>query len=148
MSSTDDRKPQPPNLDLIELVQAARRVYDAEAQPSHVHGVYWIEASREGDGPGPTPRAGSWIIETNAGAIDELWSVISAATREGVLGYKARVLTAPRTGGPAGEQREIHVVTYDANDAADVERVRAALAALGIHAGLRYQRAQSSPAAE
>jgi hypothetical protein len=142
MSVDDHPKPQPPNLDLIALVQAARRVYDAETQPSQVHGVYWIEASRETEGPGPTPRAGAWVIETKAAVMDALWAAISAATRAGVLGYKARALTAPRVGGPASDQREIHVVTYDAEDTADVERVRVSLAALGVESGVHYQRAQ------
>jgi outer membrane protein TolC len=129
----------PPDLDLIARVQAARRQFDAVAQPSQVHAVYWIEASRETDGPGPTPRAGAWVIGTTSAEIDGLWARIRAATREGALGYKARALTAPRTGGPANSQREIHVVTYDADDTADVERVRAALVGLGVMP-VRYAR--------
>lgn len=136
----DNSGAQLPNLDLIALVQAARKTYDAGAQPSQVHAVYWIEADREADGPGPTARAGSWVIETNAGEIDGLWAIIRKATREGTLGYKARALTAPRTGGPASPRREIHVVTHDADDKADVERVRAALEALGIQAQMAYHR--------
>jgi hypothetical protein len=130
---------RPPDLDLIARVQAARRQFDAEAQPSQVHGVYWIEASRETEGPGPTPRAGAWVIETAADTLDALWATIRTATREGALGYKARALTASRSGGPASAQREIRVVTYDAEDAADVERVRAALAGLGVTPA-RYER--------
>mgnify|MGYP001256775263 CR=1 FL=1 len=146
--SGDERGAQPPNLDLIALVQAARKAYDAGAQPSQVQAVYWIEADREADGPGPTARAGSWVLEPSAGEVDGLWAIIRAATREGALGYKARVLTAPRTGGPASPRREIHIVTYDADDTADVERVRAALAALGIQAPMTYQRNKPASGAD
>lgn len=141
MSKPDDEhKPGPPNLDLIQMVQAARLAHDAEVLPSQVHAVYWLEVKRETPGPGPTRRAGQWIIETTAGEIDALWLTVRAATRDGRLGAKCRALTAPRAGVQNTDQREIHVATYDADDAADVERVRAALAELGITDGLHYER--------
>lgn len=138
--TTPPNKPAPPDLDLIQRVQAARLAYDAGVLPSQVHGVYWLEVEREAPGPGPTPRAGRWIIETTAAAVDALWVTIRAATQDGRLGYKAKVTTAPRAGGTGRDQREIHVVTVDAGDAADVERVRLALAALGLTEMLRYER--------
>jgi hypothetical protein len=140
---TDDpRKPSPPNLDLIQMVQAARLAHDAEVLPSQVHGVYWLEVKRATPGPGPTARAGQWIIETTAAEQDALWVLVRDATREGRLGYKAKATTGPRASGDDREQREIHAVTHDADDAADVERVRAALEALGIGEPLRYERAR------
>ena len=87
--SDDPPKPTPPNLDLIQMVQAARLAHDAGVLPSQVQGVYWLEVKRETAGPDPTSRAGRWVIETTA-------------------------------------------------DAADIERVRAALVALGVSGPLRY----------
>lgn len=138
---TDDpRKPAPPNLDLIQMVQAARLAHDADVLPSQVHGVYWLEVKRETPGPGPTSRAGRWVIETTAAEIDALWVLIRTATRDGRLGYKAKATTSARAGGTDIDQREIHVATCDADDAADVERVRLALTALGVTESLRYDR--------
>ncbi|MBL8146537.1 MAG: DUF1917 domain-containing protein [Anaerolineae bacterium] len=131
------QKPAPPNLDLIQLVQAARLAYDADVLPSQVNGVYWLEVKRETPGPGPTSRAGAWVIETTAGEVDALWVLVRAATRDGRLGYKAKAATAARAG---GGQREIHVAAYDTEDSADVERVRMALVALGVTGPLRYDR--------
>jgi len=138
--SDDPHKPAPPNLDLIQMVQAARLAHDADVLPSQVLGVYWLEVKRESPGPGPTPRAGRWVIETTAGEADALWVLIRAATRDGRLGYKAKAATAARAGGIDRDQREIHIETVDADDAADVERVRVALETLGV-AKARYDRA-------
>lgn len=134
---SDPKKPAPPNLDLIQMVQAARLAHDAEVLPSQVHGVYWLEVKRETPGPDPASRAGVWVIETTAAEADALWIAVRAATRDGRLGYKAKAATAARTG---GDQREIHAATVDADDAADVERVRVALLALGVTGALRYER--------
>ena len=144
--SSDPKKPAPPNLDLIQMVQAARLAHDAQALPSQMHGVYWLEVKRETPGPGPTARAGQWIIETTASEQDVLWVTIRAATRAGQLGYKAKATTGPRAGHDDRDQREIHVVTYDADDATDVQRVRAALETLGISGPLRYERARNATA--
>ena len=135
----DSGKPQPPNHDLIRKVQAARLAHDADVLPSQVRAVYWLEVKRETPGPGPTARAGQWVIETTAAEQDALWLIVREATRQGKLGYKAKATTGPRA--EDREQREIHVVTYDADDTADVERVRAALEALGMPGPLRYTRA-------
>ncbi len=126
-----------PDMELINRVQQARMAHDAEAVPSQAAGVYWIEAKRQAAGPGPTPRAGHWRIVTTAAEVDLLWARIKAATEAGLLGYKAKVTTASRSG--QADEREIHVVTYDADDGADVARVRAALMALGIREKLAYQ---------
>ncbi len=48
---TDDS----PNLDLIRMVQQARMAHDAQAKPSQVAAVYWIEAKPLAeDSPAPT----------------------------------------------------------------------------------------------
>jgi hypothetical protein len=136
-------KPEPPNLDLIGMVQAARRQFDADAQPSQVGAVYWIEAHRATAGAEPTPRAGQWLIETTAAVVDTLWAQIKAATQTGQLGYKSKVATTPRELGTDRADRRICVVTYDADDLADVERVRAALEALDVPMPLTYERLQN-----
>ena len=110
--------------------------HDQQAQPSQISGVYWIEA-RAPSGPGPTPRAGYWRILTTLDQVDALWAQIKAATEAGTLGYKSKVATASRDAHSVS--RVIHVLTYDASDQADVERVRAALEALRIAGDLSYQ---------
>jgi hypothetical protein len=124
-------------MELIFRVQQARMAHDAEAIPSQATGVYWIEAKRKGDGPGPTPRAGHWRIVTTVSEVDALWAKIKAATEAGQLGYKSKVTTVSRSGQP--DEREIHVVTYDADDQADVARIRAALQNLGITERAAYK---------
>jgi hypothetical protein len=141
----NDNETQPPNLNLIQMVQRARMQNDATALPSRANAGYWIEAKRKSDGPGPTPRAGHWVIPTTLDAIDELWTKIRAATEAGQLGYKARVSTRPPRD-PKGPQtaptndRVIYVCTYDACDGEDVGRVQAGLARLGVKESFEYQR--------
>lgn len=129
---------QKPNFNLINLVQQARMQHDAEATPSQVSGVYWIEAKCAVDTPGPTPRAGYWRVQTTLDSVDALWAGIKAATEAGQLGYKSKVATASRDG--QMNTRVIHVMTYDADDAADVERVRAALESLGMPDEIAYHK--------
>lgn len=121
-----------PDLDLIALVQRARMQHDADAQPSQIPAVYWIEAKFQAGKPLPTPRAGYFLIRTTLQAVDALWAQIRGATEGGVLGYKSKVSTASRGVGRDADDREIRVQTYDADDGADVERVRAALIDLGV----------------
>jgi hypothetical protein len=102
--------------------------------------VYWIEAKREVEGAAPTPRAGRWVIRTTVREVDALWERIKAATREGKLGYKAKVSTSSRDLGKDRDDRVIHVVTYDAEDARDVARVREALRELGVSENIQYER--------
>jgi len=120
-----------PNLDLIRMVQQARMAHDAQAKPSQVNAVYWIEAKPLAeDAPAPTPRAGEFLIETNVEAIDALWDKIREATQRGVLGYKSKAATVSRTDDPRA--RLIVVRTVDADDEHDRARVRDALADIGI----------------
>jgi len=128
--------PNQPNLDLIGMVQRARMEHDAEAQPSRVSAVYWIEAKRQTDGAAPTLRAGHWLIRTDLREVDAQWAKIKAATTGGSLGYKSKVATAGRA---RADERVIHVMTYDADDSADVARVRAALIDLGFGGNLVYE---------
>lgn len=118
-----------PDLDLIRRVQQARAEHDAQAQPSQIAAVYWIEAKRQVAGSPPTSRAGFWLIRTTLLEVDAYWAVIKTATESGDLGYKSKVATAGRR---QPNERVIHVMTCDAADAADVARVGDALRALGF----------------
>ena len=118
-----------PNLDLINLVQRARMAHDADAKPSQVAAVYWIEAKPRESAPAPTSRAGHWLIRASITDVDAVWAAVKAATERGELGYKSKVATASRH---RANERLIYAMTYDADDAADVQRVGDALRALGL----------------
>jgi Domain of unknown function (DUF1917) len=130
-----DSKPQPPNLDLIGMVQQARMLHDSEAIPSQVAAVYWIESKPRDAKHAPTSAAGYWLIETDVANVDAVWAQVKAATERGELGYKSKVSTASRSGN--ANERVIYACTVDAGDAADIKRVAEALATLGI-APTRY----------
>jgi len=129
----DDRQPQPINLDLIEMVQRARMMHDEDARPSDYAAVYWIEAKRgAGDYPAPTANAGEWRVRLTVETVDAVWERVKEATVAGKLGYKSKVSTRPAAGQADPDERLICARTYDARDADDVERVRAALQAIGL----------------
>lgn len=134
-----DSPPEKPNLDLIQMVQRARMMHDAEATPSAAGGVYWIEAKAPNSANAPTARAGSWRVTVPAAQVDSLWATIKQATEADKLGYKSKVSTAP---GPdqRADTRILLVCTYNADDTADVERVRQTLQTLGIQPDEPYQR--------
>ena len=79
--------------------------------------------------------AGYWLIRVTLATVDAAWAKIKAATEAGKLGYKSKVATI---GYSSADERVIHVMTYDANDAADVARVGDALRELG-YSDLRYE---------
>ncbi len=129
----DDRQPQQMNLDLIEMVQRARMMHDEDARPSDYAAVYWIEAKRgAGDYPAPTANAGEWRVRLTVETVDAVWEMVKEATVAGKLGYKSKVSTRPAAGQADPDERLICARTYDARDADDVERVRAALQAIGL----------------
>lgn len=134
----DDKQPQVPNLDLIQMVQRARMQHDSDAVPSEVAAVYWIECKPDVPVAPPTPRAGAWVIEVDLADVDVVWETVKQATRAGRLGYKSKVSTASRKGERDSTRRVILVCTADRTDAADCARVRGALEALGL-APLRYE---------
>ena len=134
-STQDDQ----PDLNLIEMVQRARRQHDAQTRPGNVAAVYSIEARCEGaDCQQPTPRAGQWVMDTTIAAVDEQWEIIRQATVDGKLGYKSKVSTAPRSA--KIDSRTIAVRTYNADDAADVQRVLEQLKALNLPGEWHYER--------
>jgi hypothetical protein len=126
------------NLDLIQMVQQARRQHDQAAIPSQASGVYWIEA-RCTAMPALSARTGEWRIATTLAQVDQHWETIRKATEANQLGYKAKVSTTPAQGQAQREQRMICIRTYDADDLADVERIRQTLEQLGFSA-MRYVR--------
>jgi hypothetical protein len=134
---TDDNNAPKLDLGLIQMVQRARMMNDANAKPSEVSAVYWIEA--KAPDPNPTSRAGKWIVPTTVDVVDALWAKVKAATEGGELGYKAKVSTAPGKEQGHASARLLHVRVADSDAAADVERVRAALEALGV-TDMRYER--------
>ena len=97
--------------------------HDAQAQPSQMAAVYWIEA--KAPNAAPTAPAGYWLIRTDLSRVDADWAVIKAATEAGTLGYKAKVATASRV---SPDERVIHVLMA----ADDAQRVGDALRALGF----------------
>ena len=137
---SDDYKPQPPNLDLIHMVQNARMLHDDEAVPSQVSSVYWIECKRQVDGPAPTARCGEFRVMTRVQDVDELWARIKMATHAGELGYKSKVSTRSAADKQHPDARLICVRTYDAGDSPGLARIEAKLRDLGIDGELPYVR--------
>lgn len=122
-----------PNLDLINMVQNARMMHDQTARPSDYSSVYWIEAKRQqGDYPAATPNTGEWRITIHMDAVDEIWEKVKQATNEGKLGYKSKVSTRPAAGQTKPEERLLCIRTYNADDAADIERVKQELIHMGM----------------
>ncbi|MBC7869967.1 MAG: DUF1917 domain-containing protein [Chitinophagaceae bacterium] len=130
-------KNDPPNLDLIGMVQQARMQHDADVLPSQVNAVYWIESKPEQTTQQPTVRAGAFVLQTDIGGVDALWLKIRAATRAGKLGYKSKVSTASPSSDP--NARIVRVLTYDSADSADIERIRAALDEIGLKEVIVYE---------
>lgn len=134
----NDKNNPPLNLDLIQMVQQARMEHDKEAIPSKMTGIYWIECKRpEGDYPALTARTGEWRFTCELSEVDALWLKIKAATVAAKLGHKSKVSTISPNAD--AQTRLICVRTYDADDSADVERVRLSLIELGI-SEMQYQR--------
>jgi hypothetical protein len=132
----NDNKGDPHNLDIIRMVQKARMMHDKEAVPSKMTGIYWIECKRE-EHPTITPRTGEFRVTTTLAEVDALWAKIKEATETGKLGYKSKVSTVSPD--KDANHRLICVRSYDADDSADVERIRLALEGMGL-SEMVYQR--------
>lgn len=140
---SDDNKPL--NLDLINMVQNARMMHDQTARPSDYSAVYWIESKRKaGDYPALTPNAGEWRVKLNVKNVDAVWEQVKQATENGDLGYKSKVSTRPAARQTHPDERLLCVRTYNADDTADVERVKHALLEMGLDEGLCYNRDKES----
>ena len=141
-----DNKPHKLDMDLINMVQNARMMHDADAVPSKVPAVYWIECKNPSPRHSPT-RPGEFRISTTLDEVDAQWKIIKQATESGELGYKSKVSTAPTDGTPHGTQRMICVRTYDADDADDLQRIESKLSELGFE-NLTYERDTKKPRTE
>lgn len=120
---------EPPDLDLIQLVQRARMAHDDRARPSQISGAYWLEAkAAPGAVAGPTVRAAALRADCDLADVDAVWDLLRAATQAGRLGYKAKVATAAREA--ATGRRELRVLVADAADATALARVQAELKSL------------------
>lgn len=128
-----------PDLDLIRRVQEARLLHDAQATPSEIGGVYWIEAKPRNIVQLPTAQPGQFVLHTTVQAVDDLWTRIKQATEDGLLGYKSKVSTAPAPGQIDRDARLIVILTYDSADSADVARVRSVLHQLGVKDNLDFK---------
>ena len=131
------------DMDLINMVQQARMMFDSQTKPSDVTAVYWIEVKCQGDDcQKPTARAGQWVLDIDATDADAAWDAIKTATEAGELGYKSKISTASRSGKGA-TSRTIAVRTYDSADAADKQQILKALQGLKLGDDWRYEVDQS-----
>jgi hypothetical protein len=112
-----------------------------KSEPSTEKSLLWLSADRKvGAYPQPTERAGKWQIFTRAAVVDDVWRKIKEAVEEGKLGGIAKVSTArPNPNSPDPATRVICVYTYDADDKADVDRVRSSLRELGFTNKISYK---------
>ena len=135
---SSEKLPSDLDLDLIAMVQNARMLHDADARPSTLAAVYWIEAKRKpGAGTPPTAKAGEWRVQLTAATADAVWEQVKAMTVAGELGYKSKISTRSAAGQVDPDQRLLCVRTDDASDREDRERVARALQAIGL-TGLEY----------
>jgi hypothetical protein len=100
----------------------------------------WL-ASRNPTAPPYDPdRGGKWLLYVDRKNVDDVWQKILTALHEGRLGPSAKVSTAVES--PLSRRKNKHVIcvfTVDADDEADVRRVRSELRTLGFTARLPYK---------
>jgi hypothetical protein len=102
---------------------------------------FLVRAQRSaGNYPEGTERNGKWMIFPPTSDVDEHWARILRALDAGVLGDSAKVATARENPNAIrASEKLICVYTYDADDYADVSRVRQALRAIGYTRKLPYK---------
>jgi hypothetical protein len=112
-----------------------------KSEPSTEESVPWLSAERKvGAYPQPTERAGKSLIFMGAAVVDDVWRKIKQAVEDGKLGGVAKVSTAmPNPNSRNSSTHVICVYTYDADDEADVERVRSSLRDLGLTSKIPYK---------
>ncbi len=101
---------------------------------------WWLWAFRSkkaGSYPDHAERGGKWLIFVSENNAEVVWKKISDATIRGLLGSTAKMSTSAASAGKSG--RVICVYTYDYEDSADVNRVRAALRELGVTGKIPYK---------
>jgi hypothetical protein len=97
---------------------------------------YWLY--QEGS-PGTAPRPGKWLVVIPRELVDLWWDRIRFRVAKAHLGPAAKVSTALRNPDATGPDHVIVVYTGDADDEADVMRVRYELRRLGIDWQLKYK---------
>jgi hypothetical protein len=110
------------------------------ASPSTFDADLWIVAHGPGAGPQAADAGGKWLLFVDRENIDEVWAKVRQSVEAGLLGSSAKVSTAlpnPMTRKP--EKHVICVYTVDAEDEADVRRVREHLRTLGFEAPIAYK---------
>lgn len=110
--------------------------------PSTTIDYYWIYAIREVevDNYPKSINPGKWLIFEDISAIDELWSKIKKATKDGKLGPSSKVATAkPNPNATNSNIKVICVYTSDWTDKADVMKIREELRKLGIEKKIPYK---------
>jgi hypothetical protein len=126
---------------MARIIRRRVRLPFADRKPSEVTNWPWVYAQRKvGDSPAATERCGKWLIFVPVAEVDAVWERIKTATEAGLLGDASKVATAmpnPRAADP--KKRVIRVYTYDADEVADVRRVRDQLRLLGFVRAPRVQ---------
>ncbi len=133
-------------IDKDKLARASRLLHEmarrfANANPSEVVQIPWIFAERKnGKYPADTVRTGKWLVFVDAEELDDTWRTIKAATEQGKLGSRAKSSTSLRSPHARNPRTKvICVYTYDAEDEADVRRVRVELRRLGVEKKISYK---------
>ena len=118
----------------------------SDRKPSEVVEVYWLYAENESAAyPQATDNSGKWLVFVDAHEVDEVWSAVAKATREGRLGGRSKVATAAPNGfSQDPTKRVICVYTYDWKDVGDVKRVREVLHQLGVNRKIAYKSDEDS----
>jgi hypothetical protein len=113
-----------------------------ESRPSQVRDDPYLHAFPDSPQPAADPSmVGKWMVFAPRSLVDVEWRVVRRATREGRLGSEAKVATRfenPLARNP--DEQPIMIYTRDWRDQADVERVIAALRAIGIDRKAFYKR--------
>jgi hypothetical protein len=115
-------------------------------KPSQVKDRYWVEAVRSDAGGTDLPYSavnidgGKWLIFVPVAKLDRTWVLIAGETLAGRLGPSAKAATVKHNENSADPGvKVICVYTRDADDRADVMRVRARLFELGFTNKLPYK---------
>jgi len=126
----------------LEVARALRilELQDKDLRPSVTHDRPWLHVFRRTKGyPKDTPRSGKCLVFVRRDEVDTAWLHVRDATIAGELGSCAKVATAMPNQFNASGTHVICVYTYDADDAADVGRVRKGLRALGFVKNIPYK---------
>jgi DNA helicase-2/ATP-dependent DNA helicase PcrA len=125
----------------LEEKMGIGRTAPPDARPSQTRDQYWLYAYRNGvKATNAMNNAGKWLLFVPVDDIDRWWELIRTATEEGRLGPASKTSTAkPNPNAADQDTKVICVYTENAEDEADVMRVREELRRLGIKWDLCYK---------